>query len=106
MSAQPLRSDLVSEALRLEWITGAWMLIEAAVAIGAGIAAHSLSLIAFGADSLIELASAAVLLWRLHAEMCQGIKFSEQVEHRASQIGSALLFALAAYVIVSAAYSL
>jgi len=106
MAAQPLRSDLVSEALRLEWITGAWMLIEAAVAIGAGIAAHSLSLIAFGADSLIELASAAVLLWRLHAEMCQGIKFSEQVEHRASQIGSALLFALAAYVIVSAAYSL
>ena len=106
MAAEPSRSDLVGRALRLEWITATWMLIEAAVAIGAGIAAHSLSLIAFGADSLIELASAGVLLWRLHVEMSQGIKFSEQVEHRASQIGSALLFALAAYVVVSAAYSL
>ena len=44
-------------AVRLEWLTAMWMLIEAAVAIGSGIAAHSLSLIAFGADSLIELAS-------------------------------------------------
>ena len=47
----------------------AWMLIEAAVAIGSGIVAHILSLIAFGADSLIELASAGVLLWRLDVEM-------------------------------------
>ena len=97
MAAEPSRADLVNRALRLEWLTAQWMLIEAAVAIGAGMAAHSLSLIAFGADSLIELASAGVLLWRLHVEMRQGIKFSEQVEHRASQIGSALLFALAAY---------
>jgi len=63
------RSDLVRRAFRLEWLTAAWMLIEAAVAIGSGIAAHSLSLIAFGADSLIELASAGVLLWRLHVEI-------------------------------------
>src|ERR1700730_14360947 len=82
------------------------MLIEAAVAIGSGIAAHSLSLIAFGADSLIELASAAVLLWRLHVEIGHGAAFSETVEHRASRIAGALLFALAAYVIASAAYGL
>ena len=62
MAAESLRSDLVRRAVRLEWLTAMWMLIEAAVAIGSGIAAHSLSLIAFGADSLIELASAAVLL--------------------------------------------
>jgi len=31
------------------------MMIEAAVAIGSGIAAHSLTLIAFGVDSVIEL---------------------------------------------------
>jgi hypothetical protein len=52
-------------AHRLEWITAGRMLIEAAVAIGSGIAGHSLSLIAFGVDSLIELASAGVLLWRV-----------------------------------------
>jgi divalent metal cation (Fe/Co/Zn/Cd) transporter len=82
------------------------MLIEAAVAIGSGVAAHSLSLIAFGADSLIELASAAVLLWRLDVEMRRGEEFPERVEHRASRIGAALLFGLACYVVASAAYGL
>ena len=82
------------------------MLIEAAVALGSGIAAHSLSLIAFGADSLIELASAGVLLWRLEIEMRRGAEFSENIEQRASRIGGVLLFGLAAYVVVSAAYGL
>jgi divalent metal cation (Fe/Co/Zn/Cd) transporter len=81
------------------------MLIEAAVALGSGIAAHSLSLIAFGADS-VELASAGVLLWRLDVEMRRGAEFPESIEQRASRIGGALLFALAAYVIISAAYGL
>lgn len=44
-------------ALRLEWLSLAWMATEAAVAIGAGVAAHSLVLEAFGADRVIELAS-------------------------------------------------
>jgi divalent metal cation (Fe/Co/Zn/Cd) transporter len=100
------RSDLVRRALLLEWLTAAWMLMEAAVAIGSGIAAHSLSLIAFGVDSLIELASAGVLLWRLKIEMRQGAEFPESVEQRASRIGGGLLFVLAAYVVVSAAYGL
>jgi len=82
------------------------MLIEAAVAIGAGVAARSLSLIAFGADSLIELVSAGVLLWRLNVELRQGAAFPERVEHRARRIRAALLFVLAAYVVVSAAYGL
>ena len=82
------------------------MLIEAAVAIGSGIAAQSLSLIAFGADSLIELASAGVLLRRLDVEIRRGAEFPESVEQRASRISGALLFLLAVYVIVSAAYGL
>jgi divalent metal cation (Fe/Co/Zn/Cd) transporter len=100
------RHDLVRRAFRLEWFTAAWMLIEAAVAIGSGIAAHSLSLIAFGGDSLIELASAGVLLWRLDLELRRGVEFPESVEQRASRIGGALLFVLAAYVVVVAAYGL
>jgi len=100
------RSDLVRRAFRLEWFTAGWMLIEAAVAIGSGVAAHSLSLIAFGADSLIELSSAGVLLWRLDVEMRRGAEFPESIEQRATRIGGALLFVLAAYVVVSAAYGL
>jgi divalent metal cation (Fe/Co/Zn/Cd) transporter len=100
------RPDLVHRAFRLEWLTAAWMAVEAAVAIGSGVAANSVSLIAFGADSLIELASAGVLLWRLHVEIRQGAEFPERIEQRASQIGGALLLALAAYVVASAAYGL
>jgi hypothetical protein len=82
------------------------MAIEAAVAIGSGISVQSLSLVAFGADSLIKLVSAGVLLWRLTIELRQGAKFPEAVERRASNAAGALLFALAAYVVASAAYGL
>lgn len=100
------RSDMIRRAVRLEWFTAAWMLIEAVVALGSGVAAASLSLIAFGADSLIELASAGVLLWRLDVELRRGAEFPEAIERRASRLGAALLFVLAAYVVVSAAYGL
>jgi divalent metal cation (Fe/Co/Zn/Cd) transporter len=72
------------------------MLVEAVVALGSGIAAHSLSLIAFGADSLIELASAGVLLWRLNVEIRRGAEFSETAEHQASRIAGVLLLWLLA----------
>jgi len=101
----PVRSDLVRRAFRLERATLLWMLVEAGVAIGSGIAASSLSLVAFGADSLIELASAGVLLWRLHVELREGADFPEAVEHRASRVAGALLFTLAIYVVISAVYS-
>jgi divalent metal cation (Fe/Co/Zn/Cd) transporter len=101
-----VRLNLVRRAFRLEWLTAGWMLIEAAVAIGAGVAAHSLSLIAFGADSLIEFVSAGVLLWRLNVELRHEAEFPEGVEHRADRISAALLFVLAAYVVVSAGYGL
>ena len=106
VSTDSVRLNLMRRAFRLEWFTAGWMLIEAAVAIGAGVAARSLSLIAFGADSLIELVSAGVLLWRLNVELRHGGEFPENVEHRASRISAALLFVLAAYVVVNAAYGL
>ena len=101
-----VRLQLVQRAFRLEWLTAGWMLIEAAVAIGSGVTAQSLSLIAFGADSLIELVSAGVLLWRLNVELRHEAEFPESVERRASRISAALLFVLAAYVVVNAAYGL
>ncbi len=100
------RSVLVHRALRLEWLTAAWMVIEAAVAIGSGITAKSLTLIAFGADSIIELLSAAVLLWRLISELRGGEELSQAAERRASKIGGALLLGLTLYVVASAAWSL
>jgi divalent metal cation (Fe/Co/Zn/Cd) transporter len=63
-------------------------------------------LLAFGLDSVIELISAGVLIWRLSVELRRGQAFSDTAERTASRIGGGLLFALAAYVVVSAGWSL
>jgi divalent metal cation (Fe/Co/Zn/Cd) transporter len=102
----PDRVPLIREAFRLEWLTIGWMTVEAVVSIAAGITAGSLVLVAFGLDSVIELASAGVLMWRLSVELRHGQTFSEHAERLASRIGGALLFVLAAYVTISAVWYL
>src|ERR1700674_5258011 len=100
------RTVLIQQAFRLEWLTVAWMVIEALVAIGSGVNAGSLTLTAFGLDSVIELISAAVLVWRLTEELRRGEQFSKYAERIASRSGGALLFVLAAYIVLGAAWSL
>jgi divalent metal cation (Fe/Co/Zn/Cd) transporter len=100
------REALIREAFKLEWLTIGWMSVEAAIAIASGIAAGSLVLTAFGLDSLIELASGGVLMWRLLVELRHGQAFSEDAERAASRIAGGLLFVLAAYVTIAALWSL
>ena len=100
------RTSLIQYAFRLEWLTIGWMSIEAVVALISGVAAGSLVLIAFGLDSIIELISAGVLMWRLSVELRHGQAFSEDAERLASRIGGVLLFVLAAYVILAAGWHL
>ena len=82
------------------------MVVEAAVALASGVTAGSISLIAFGLDSLIELASAGLLIWRLNVELRRGQSVAEEAERTASRIGGALLFALAAYIVAAAGWRL
>jgi len=100
------RGSLIRQAFWLEWATIAWMVVEAVVAIAAGVVAASVSVLAFGIDSLIELASAGILIWRLTVELRHGQAFSERAERLAARAGGGLLFALAAYVVVVAAWNL
>ncbi len=100
------RAALVREAFCLEYLTIVWMVVEASVAIHSGIIARSVTLLAFGIDSLIELASAGVLIWRLNIELRHGQAFAETAERMASRLGGALLFALAAYVVLVAGWRL
>ena len=58
MAELALRARALRRGVRLDAFTVAWMAAEAVLAIGAGIAARSVLLTAFGADSLIELLSA------------------------------------------------
>ena len=100
------REALILEAFRLEWLTLGWMTVEAVVAIASGVAAGSLILLAFGLDSVIELASAGVLMWRLSVELRHGHAFSQDAERTAGRIAGGLLFALAAYVVAAALWGL
>jgi divalent metal cation (Fe/Co/Zn/Cd) transporter len=84
----------VRRGIRLEEVTVTWMAIEAAVAIGAGIAARSVLLTAFGADSVIELLSGVVLYRRLKGD-------SEHLEATATRISAVLLVLLCVYVVVT-----
>lgn len=84
----------------VQTLTIGWMIIEAAVSLVAAVRAHSPALAAFGGDSAIELLSAIVVLRRFRAPA------SESAERRAARICGALLFLLAAYVVVTSALSL
>src|SRR2546429_1718428 len=102
------RSDNVRFALLLTYITLGWMTIEGAASLLLGWASKSLLLEAFGIDSVIELFSAAVLLWRLRVES-SGTATSEHVnfvERRAARLVGYSLYALVAYVILNSGYGL
>jgi len=106
VQVRPARSFL-QQARIAQLMTVGWMVIEGAIAIGAGVAAHSVALTAFGVDSGIELFSSAVVLRRL-------LQRSE-IEERGSMTGGErsatklvgfALYGLIAYIVVSAGVAL
>jgi divalent metal cation (Fe/Co/Zn/Cd) transporter len=84
-------------------MTVLWMVIEGAVAIGAGVAAHSVALTAFGVDSGIELFSSAVVLHRLLSRS-EGEERGSLThgERRATGLVGLALYALIAYIVLAA----
>ena len=77
------------------------MSVEGTVSLAAAFTAKSPALLAFGSDSVIELISASLVLWRF-----RGHPISDSVERRTSRIAGGLLFALAAYVLTGSLFSL
>ena len=57
------RFEMERQARRLAWGGNVWHLVEFAIAVGAGVAAGSVALVGFGADSLIEVFSGSVIAW-------------------------------------------
>ena len=99
MADLALRATAIRRGVRLEGFTVVWMAVEAVLAIGAGVAARSVLLTAFGADSLIELLSGATLLWRLRVEAAgeDGARV-DAVEKQAVWVSAVLLILLCTYV--------
>ncbi|WDM03041.1 cation transporter [Alicyclobacillus cycloheptanicus] len=97
----------IQRAVRMECVSIAWLVMEAVVALATGIAAHSVALASFGADSVIELISAAVLLWRLTVE-ARGAAFHRvaRAERTASWVVGLALWLLALYILAAASHEL
>src|SRR2546430_17489852 len=74
------------------------MLVEAVIALGAGIAAQSVLLTAFGADSVIELLSGIVLYVRLSAESAGTSRDVERLEGTTTRVSAGLVFLLCAFL--------
>lgn len=107
--AQPKhRPSLVNRALRLEYVTVAWNVVEGCVAVTAAMIAGSVAILSFGIDSFVECASAIVMIWRLRAERDRRMTGEqlEATENRARRLVAASLFLLAAYVTFDAAQTL
>ena len=98
------RAASVHSGLNLEYFTVAWNSLEAIVALVCGAVAGSIALTGFGLDSLIEVSSGGVLLWRLHSDYDDARR--EAVEQRALKLVGVSLLALAAYVAAESVLSI
>lgn len=105
-------SDL-NRGIWLEYFTVGYNLIEAAVAVGAGIIAGSVALVGFGLDSSIEVIAGGAVLWRLKREMKSRAGHSENadgdheaLERKVLLIVGLTFLALALYILMEAGYNL
>ena len=94
------RAAAVARARRLNRFSIGWNVIEGIVAIAAGIAAGSVSLVGFGIDSGIEVSAAVILAWRLHQEGRGGCM--APYDRTATRLIAAAFMGLAVYVWVDA----
>jgi divalent metal cation (Fe/Co/Zn/Cd) transporter len=90
----PERGRLVRRAKLLAWLGIGWHAVEAAIAVGAGIAAGSIALVGFGADSVVESVAGFILLWRFGGDRHS----SETAERRAYRLIGLSFYVIAAYV--------
>jgi divalent metal cation (Fe/Co/Zn/Cd) transporter len=96
--APPPPAQLVKRARVLAWVGLGWHVLEAAVAIAAGVVASSVALVGFGADSLIEALAGVVIIWLVRPARAG----AQSAERRAQQLVATSFAVLAAYVAVEA----
>jgi|SRR3990170_2335225 len=90
------RSAIARRGRRLEYFTIAWNAVEGLVAIISGAIAGSISLVGFGIDSFIEVASGGALLWRMTVDA--DTRRRERNERRALALVGLCFAALAVYI--------
>ena len=91
-----IRERVAVHGRRLEYFTNVWNGLEVLVAVVAGLIAGSISLVAFGFDSLIEVTSGAALLWRMTVD--SDVERRERIERLSLRIVGTCFLRLAAYI--------
>ncbi len=87
--------------------TMAYNVVEAVVALWAGLGAHSIALVGFGLDSVIELGAATVVLWRMMLEVSGAdIGRRASAERMVRRFVGVTFFLLALYIIGQATWTL
>jgi divalent metal cation (Fe/Co/Zn/Cd) transporter len=104
ITKQSDRAKLVKRGEYLEYFTIGYNSLEGLIAVAAGLIAGSIALVGFGFDSLIEVTSGAVLLWRLHADFDEARR--ERVEAISLRIVGICFVVLAIYVTYDSVKSL
>jgi divalent metal cation (Fe/Co/Zn/Cd) transporter len=108
-SKAPASASIDPEARRWAWrltvATIGWNTIEAVIAILAGVLAGSIALVGFGLDSVVEVTSAAVIVWRL-SQRTTDREAQERTERRAVRLIALSFFGIGAYVTVDAGSTL
>ncbi len=103
MNNARLRTTALSSAIRLEVLTIVWVIIESVIAIYSGIKDHSISLVAFGIDSIVDVLSAVTLLWRLRLEFKgSSVDVVNAAENKAAWITGSALSLLCLYIVIEA----
>jgi divalent metal cation (Fe/Co/Zn/Cd) transporter len=98
-SSATTRSLALRSALRLEYLTVGWNVVEASIGLVAGLVAGSIALVGFGGDSVVESLSGAVLIWRLLVERRGADRNrTDRIERRARRLVAVSMWALAVYV--------
>lgn len=90
------RRSLIRKGRYLEYFTVGYNSLEGVIAVTAGLIAGSVALVGFGFDSLIEVTSGAVLLWRLHVDVDEERR--ERVEAISLRLVGVCFVLLAIYV--------
>ncbi|WGX99494.1 cation transporter [Nocardioides sp. L-11A] len=94
------RARLARRARLLAATSVAYNVVEAVIAVSAGLVAGSVALIGFGLDSVVEVSSGLIILWQFRHPL------PASRERRALRLMALSFFALAAYVGVESARAL
>ena len=89
-------AQLAGRVKLLSWLSLAWMTVEGAVALAAGIVAGSIALVGFGLDSVVEGVASVIIIWRFTGART----FSQAAEERSQKLVAYQFFLIAPYVAV------